>query len=186
MQTPTRRGLDVWHGIHPKQEGRMTEKNTPGIFRALGHLIPGYTGYVRREARRDTDKILRDTIARRLDETKASIDDMIRDRTAGGNLDGLSNLSRLKTHLATTADMIRYASHGASGLFDLVQVKEADLDKLHQFDLSVAQDADKIADKVQSLPKAEDADAESAGLIKELDQLQEKMRARERIIQEVR
>lgn len=40
----------------------MREKKTPGIVRAPGHLIPGYTGYVRREARRDTDKILRDTV----------------------------------------------------------------------------------------------------------------------------
>ena len=164
----------------------MTEKKTPGLFRALGHLIPGYTGYVRREARRDTDKILRETIARRLDGVKALVDDIIRERTAGGNLDGLSNLGRLRTHLAATADMIRYASYGASGLFDLVQVKEHDLDNLHQFDLSIARDADNIAKKVESLAAAEDADAESRAIIKELDRLQEKVRARERIIQEVR
>jgi hypothetical protein len=164
----------------------MTEKKTPGVFKALGHLIPGYTGYVRREGRRDTDRILRDTIARRLDETRPAVNDMIRDRTAGGNLDGLSNLNRLKSHLATTADLIRYASYGASGLFDLVQIREPDLDKLHQFDLSIARDADSIAGRVQSLSETEDADAESATLIRELDQLQEKIRARERIIQEVK
>ena len=100
----------------------MTEKKTPGLFRALGHLIPGYTGYVRREARRDTDKILRETIARRLDDVKPAVGDIIRERTAGGNLEGLSDLDRLRAHLGQSADMIRYASYGASGLFDLVQV----------------------------------------------------------------
>lgn len=164
----------------------MTVKKTPGLFRALGHLIPGYTGYVRREARRDTDKILRETIARRLHDAKAPIDAIIRERTAGGSLEGLSNLNRLKTHLATAADMIRYESYGASGLFDLVQVKEEDLENLHQFDLSIAQDADSIAKKIESLAAAEDADAESRTIIGELDQLQEKVRAREKVIQEVR
>lgn len=164
----------------------MTAKKTPALLRALGHLIPGYSGYVRREGRRDTDKILRETIARRLDEVKAPIDDIIRERTAGGSLEGLSDLNLLKTHLATTADMIRYASYGASGLFDLVQVKEQDLDNLHQFDLSIAQDADNVAKKVESLASAENADAESRAIIKEVDQLQEKIRARDKIIQEVR
>jgi hypothetical protein len=164
----------------------MTEKRTPGLFRALGHLIPGYTGYVRREARRDTDSMLREAIARRLDEAKTPVDDIIRDRTAGGGLDRLSNLNRFKSQLSSAADMIRYASYGASGLFDLVQVKEQDLDNLHQFDLSIAQDADNIARKVESLAAAEDADAECRNMIKELDQLREKIRAREKIIQEVR
>ncbi len=164
----------------------MTEKKTPAIFRALGHLIPGYTGYVRREARRDTDRILRETIARRLDEAKTPIDDIICERTSAGSLDRLSNLNRLKTQLSTTADIIRYASYGASGLFDLVQVKEQDLDNLHDFDLSIAQDADNIARKVESLAAAEDTDAESRTMLKELDQLREKIRAREKIIQEVR
>lgn len=164
----------------------MTEKRTPGLFKALGHLIPGYTGYVRREARRDTDKLLRETIARRLDDVKSPIDEIIRDRTAGGNLDGLSDLNRLKTYLGRIADTIRYASYGASGLFDLVQVKEQDLEQLYQFDLSIAQDADKIATRVQSLGGVEDVDAECVAIIRELDQMQEKVGARERIIQEVR
>jgi hypothetical protein len=45
---------------------KVTSMQDP--FKKLGSYIPGFSGYVERQNRRDADKILRDTVARRFEE----------------------------------------------------------------------------------------------------------------------
>src|SRR5436190_18970416 len=45
---------------------KVTSQQDP--FKKLASYIPGFGGYVERQNRRDADKLLRDTVARRFDE----------------------------------------------------------------------------------------------------------------------
>ncbi len=45
---------------------KVTSQQDP--FKRLGSLIPGFKGYIERQNRREADKLLRDTVARRFDE----------------------------------------------------------------------------------------------------------------------
>jgi len=45
---------------------KVTSQQDP--FKRLGSMIPGFKGYIERQNRREADKLLRDTVARRFDE----------------------------------------------------------------------------------------------------------------------
>ncbi len=45
---------------------KVTSMQDP--FKKLMSYIPGFNGYIERQNRRDADKLLRDTVARRFDE----------------------------------------------------------------------------------------------------------------------
>ena len=55
----------------------------------IGHVIPGFRGYLEKEERRATDKLLREHIAQRLDQLRGQLDPVMRDLTDRGGFDML-------------------------------------------------------------------------------------------------
>jgi hypothetical protein len=47
--------------------------NSMDIFKQIGSKIPGFKGYVERQNRRDSDKLIRDTIYRRFRELEGRV-----------------------------------------------------------------------------------------------------------------
>jgi len=50
--------------------------NSMDIFKKIASKIPGFKGYVERQNRRDSDKLIRDTIYRRFRELEGRISDL--------------------------------------------------------------------------------------------------------------
>ena len=103
-------------------------------FKKLVGFIPGFKGYVERQNRRDADKLLRDTVARRFEEQWKRASNLQTDLVSNGMIEFVDDLERAAIKLRTFIDKITTAPRGYSGLFDAVKINEAELQALYQFD----------------------------------------------------
>jgi hypothetical protein len=110
----------------------------------LADAIPGVKDYREKESRRDTDKRFREYLARRIDGSRSTLDEVKREQLKTGTLDGLDDLDRLSQKLFKLANSIRHASYGYSGFFDQVKIEEAELDRLYQYDISLMSEVESL------------------------------------------
>jgi hypothetical protein len=111
----------------------MTKRNVT-ILDRIGILIPGYTGYAKRDNQRISDKLLRDQIASRLDAVENAINDIQKNAVRGEIGVDLLVLEELRKGSSTLSAKIRNAAYGASALFDKEQIKEEELQEICRLD----------------------------------------------------
>lgn len=117
----------------------------------LTEKIPGYTGYVDRERRRDIDKLHRERVADRVRALKAPLTDLMREMTSSGRLMEVGPIDSVIKKLDRLENRVRFASYGYSGFFDVVKIEEAQLDSIYRFDLALVEHVDKLAAKANEL-----------------------------------
>lgn len=118
--------------------------DTRNWIERLGDKVPGYSGYVDRERRRDIDKLHRERLADRLRGFKTHISELIRDLSSTGRLFEVGPAERLLSKLDRIENRIRFASYGYSGFFDVVKIEQSQLESIYQFDLALVEHVDKI------------------------------------------
>lgn len=145
--------------------------NDKGSFERLLMRIPGFTGYMEREARRDADRMLRDHLAAQLAlrvQRLARIETMLVD---GGGIAYMTKTSSAKTKLQTYHDRVKAAAPRYGGFFEAVKIEQAELEMIYNFDELQVIYADKFE---QALDKLEQAVTSKEGIeaaISELDAL---------------
>jgi hypothetical protein len=117
----------------------------------LASKIPGYKGYMEKETRRDVDKIHREHLAASLFQLKAPINNIVKELSENRRLFETGPIEHVLQKLDKIENRIRYASYGYTGFFDVVKIKEAQLDQLYHFDVALVDDVDLIKAKVQHL-----------------------------------
>jgi DNA repair ATPase RecN len=120
-------------------------------FERFMEKIPGVSGYKDKERRRETDKIVRETLAKRYDEEWNRISEIQRVLIKKGDLSSVSDLESAAIKLRQFADRIKTASYGYAGLLDNIKVDEAVLDKLYNYDISLFDLADAIKEAVSNV-----------------------------------
>ncbi len=115
--------------------------------------VPGFRGYLGKEDRRESDALQRDWLADRLQRSKRSIDALARPLADAGQIDLLPQLDRVRGRIDKLIGRIRGAMQGYSGFFDLVQVDEALLDRVYEFDVDLIAQVDTLAGAADALPK---------------------------------
>ncbi len=111
---------------------KVTSMQDP--FKKLASYIPGFGGYVERQNRRDADKLLRDTVARRFEEQWKRASQLQEDMVGSGMIAYVDDMERAAIQLRTFIDRIGMAPRGYSGLFDAVKINEKELEAIYQFD----------------------------------------------------
>ena len=127
--------------------------NSMDIFKKIASKIPGFKGYVERQNRRDSDKLIRDTIYRRFRELEGRISDIQVEFVNQGELSHTNDLEKAALRLRTFADRIRTAPRGYSSLFEAVKINEPELAKIYEYDAMLLDKADEIGgalDNIQS------------------------------------
>jgi hypothetical protein len=122
-------------------------------FKKILSIIPGFKGYMERQARRDSDKLLRETIADRFEQQWERISAIQRDFIASGDIQYLDDLEGAAIKLRTFADRVRRATRGYSGLFDAVKINEEELQQLYLYDsqmLELAEEVGRAIDNVEA------------------------------------
>jgi hypothetical protein len=115
--------------------------------------IPGFKGYMERQNRRDSDKLLRDTIADRFEQQWSRVSALQRDFINQGQIEYVDDLEAAAVKLRTFADRIRRATRGYSGLFDAVKINEAELGRLYEYDatmLGLAEEVGRAVDNIEA------------------------------------
>jgi hypothetical protein len=122
----------------------------------LGAKIPGFSGYLEREMRREVDKLQRDWLATQVDRARFAINGRIRDWSRDGRLDNLDRASSVEKALDRLANRIRHADYGSSGFFDVVKIGQTELDRIYEFDLALTETMHYLALQVEQLPETAD------------------------------
>ena len=105
-----------------------------GGLEKLVASIPGYKGYKEKEMRREADRLLRETLARKYEEQWSRLNGVQKRLLGSGGIEYLDDVESAAIKLRGFIDKLRTAAMGYGGIFDAVKVKEAQLDQLYQFD----------------------------------------------------
>lgn len=111
---------------------KVTSMQDP--FKKLADKIPGFGGYVKRQTRRDADKLLRDTVARRFEEQWKRTSQLQEEMVGSGMIAYVDDMEKAAIQLRTFIDRISNAPRGYSGLFSAVKINEEQLEAIYQFD----------------------------------------------------
>jgi len=111
---------------------KVTSQQDP--LKKLLSFIPGFNGYIERQNRRDADKILRDTVARRFEEQWKRTSQLQSDLVSNGMIAYVDDMEKAAIKLRTFIDKISTAPRGYSGLFDATKINEKELESIYQFD----------------------------------------------------
>jgi len=129
----------------------MSSADQKNWIERLTEKIPGYSGYVDRERRRDIDKRHREQLADRLRAAKAPLTDLMRELTGSGRLMEIGPVDQALKKLDKLENRVRYASYGYAGFFDAVKIEQPQLDAIYQFDLAFVEHAEKVESKLGEL-----------------------------------
>jgi hypothetical protein len=141
---------------------RITDSRN--LIEKIGAAIPGFKGYVDRNARRDADKLLRETVALRFEQQWSRIAELQRDLINQGSIEPVDNLEAAAVKMRTLIDRVRTASYGYAGFFDAVKVNEAELIKLYQFDASLLDRAVQLSAAVDNVASSMGSDGLPAAI----------------------
>lgn len=125
------------------------EARLPSLNEALATLasfIPGFAGYKSTEDRRIGDKQLRAVIGERLSNVKDRLDAVVESLSRGGNLDGVALIDQSGRRMARLIDRMRFADYGYAAVFDRVQMGDAELAKIYQYDSAIMGELGKFDD----------------------------------------
>jgi len=115
------------------------------IFKKLASKIPGFKGYIERSNRRDADKLVRETVAKRYEEQWQRVSSLQRDFISRGEIGLIDDLEASALKLRTFADRVRRAAYGYAGFFDAVKINEQELAQMYEYDLKMLDLGDEVA-----------------------------------------
>ena len=128
---------------------KVTSQQDP--FRKLASYIPGFGGYIERENRRDADKLLRTTVARRFEEQWKRTSQLQNDMVSNGMISYVDDMEKAALKLRTFIDKLTTAPRGYSGLFDAVKINEKELESIYQFDAAFFDLAEQVGRAVDNV-----------------------------------
>ncbi len=134
------------------------------IFKKIASKIPGFKGYVESQARRDSDKVLRDTIYSRFCELGDQVSTLQRDFISYGEIAYVDDLERSAIKMRTFADRVRTAPRGYSSIFAAVKIKEEDLARLYEFDAALLDKADEVGRAIENVQSSVGTDGLKAAI----------------------
>lgn len=118
--------------------------------------IPGYKSYHEKEARRQADDLLRNTIAERMEETRLELSTAFQTMSKDiiMAIEYSEHLGRVNSRLAGLIAKIKDAPSGYASFYDAHTVDEKMLERIITFDEAFLDVAEGIADKVSDLTAA--------------------------------
>ncbi|MEM3445120.1 MAG: hypothetical protein QXJ27_08005 [Thermoplasmata archaeon] len=122
-----------------------------GILKKLQLLIPGYAGYRRREDIRIADNLLRIQLADRLKQARQDVESCRRVLVENYETKHLEKIGSLSAQLQKVEGDLRHAEQGYSGISPALQIKEEELNKLYEFDYSMATLIEGIREEISTL-----------------------------------
>lgn len=146
----------------------------------VGARVPGYRGYLERELRREVDQLLRAELAARLDRARDGVQAFAR-RLRLDQSGLLQRLASAEKRLDAMANALRHAGSGYAGLFDAAKIREAELESLYRFDLSLVEAVDALAATAAGL----DGEAAAARLEGQLESVAAQVDSRGTVVRSV-
>ena len=121
------------------------------IFKKILSKVPGFSGYIERNSRRQSDKLLRGVAADNYEAQWRRISSLQRDLIKQGLIEYVADVESAAIKIRQFIDRVRTATYGYSGLFDALMINQKELAQLYQYDLALLQGADEVKGGVDNL-----------------------------------
>jgi len=142
--------------------GKVTEDMDP--FKKILIKVPGFGGYIERQKRRDSDKLIREYLFDQFRALESRVSRMQRDFISQGEIKYVDDLEATAIKLRTFADRIKTAARGYSGLFDAVNVNEAELTQIYEYDASLLDLVDEVEHAIDNVESSVGTDGLPASI----------------------
>ena len=147
----------------------------------VGGWIPGFSGYLEKESRRECDALARKWLGDRLNAAKPAIDRHVKDLATSGRLNDINAYEQIRIRLDTLIGKFRSAPAGYSGFFDFVKVDEAILDRVYEHDMSLAKSVDSLGEAIENI--GNDEHGLVGQIATQIDQIQQDFDERRKILE---
>jgi hypothetical protein len=122
-----------------KSQMRLSER--------VAAALPGFRGYKEKELRRESDKLVRNNLYLKLTKDKDDVRVISQKISDKRYMDVLVDMDRLTAKMDRITEKVNHASYGYSGFYDIVKIKEENLDRMITFD-------NQLLDEVNALTAA--------------------------------
>jgi hypothetical protein len=123
-----------------------------GLERVMAR-IPGFKGYLERQARREADTMLREHITKMLKEQMQSLIAVEKKMLNSGGLAHATKTAEAKTKFQTFIDRIATAAPGYSGFFAAQKIGPEELEKIYAFDAAMLEYSERFREQIAQLSK---------------------------------
>jgi hypothetical protein len=147
--------------------------NDQDIFKKILSKVPGFSGYIERQNRRASDKLLREAVANHFEALWQRVSSLQRDLISQGEISYVDDLEAAAIKLRQFIDRVRTASYGYSGFFDAIKINQDELARVYQYDytlLTMADDVSHSIDNVESSIGSDGLQAAIRGLVNSAQQ----------------
>jgi hypothetical protein len=110
--------------------------------------IPGFRGYKEKELRRESDRLIRNHLYRKLTQAKSDLKDIFQKLADRRLFEVLTDMDRLIAKFDRVAEKVNHASYGYAGFFNIVKIEEESLDRMINFDSQLVDDVDKMVEEI--------------------------------------
>jgi hypothetical protein len=157
-------------------------KQSAELLEKLELAIPGYRGYKEKELRREADRLVREHLLKMLEPAYRDFKSSM--LNAAGDTALMQTYNQVQALFDRVIAKLRTASYGYSGFFDAVKVREAELDKLLEYDWNLVSTVERLAKLAREAAASEPAKLGEAlsSLRGELLALEDLLRKREEIL----
>ncbi len=114
-------------------------KEDAGLLEQVMLVIPGFSGYKNKELRREADRLVRDTLYRRLKRCKSDLRNVQKQLVERRSTSSVNRMDSLIANLDKVSSEINHASYGYGGFFDAVKIREEELDSMLSFDMRLVE-----------------------------------------------
>jgi len=126
-----------------KSQMRLSER--------IAAALPGFRGYKEKELRRESDKLIRNHLSLKLSKDKDNVRSISQRIADKRYLDILADVDRLNAKMDRITEKINHASYGYSGFFDIVKIKEENLDRMIDFDNQLIDSVNALTAEIDGL-----------------------------------
>lgn len=106
--------------------------------------IPGFRGYKEKELRRESDKLIRNHLHRKLSGAKSDLKTVFQKLSDRRWFEVLTDMDRLMAKADRITEKVNHADYGYAGFFNVIKIREENLDKMIGFDNKLVDGVDGI------------------------------------------
>jgi len=108
-----------------------------GLLKKIQLIIPGFRGYRKREDIRAADSILRLQMADGLIKVRQGLEEARSSMLEEYQSKNIDRIAGAINHVQTLEGKVRHAEQGYTGFSPAVRIKEAELNRIYEFDASM-------------------------------------------------
>lgn len=116
----------------------------------IGLLLPGYSGYSNREAKRNSDKKLRDNISLVIQNCETIIISHQQYLIFKSNMALCKEWEITRKAINTLFSKVKLTTHGESSFFSENQLKDDELEEIYSFDIEISEKTAIISKTIES------------------------------------